>query len=234
MDDRAGFSISKPSYRDANDVVKSRIPRWILLGGCLSVLVCLFLWITAAGVWIYVLKNSNALENTPDSALPSPNLPPDMGNAGPPGMPVNGRFVSAQGGFSYVPPEGWMAYHVPGLKYLIVSGPMKIGDAPNINAADEEFAGSLEDYIKVNRANLQLIMEEFRIVKQEEFLTADGLRGSRVVAEVKQLGRNHRQTYYFFENGNKKYIAVCTTKSEGGEQLDPVFEASMKTFRIER
>lgn len=232
------ISRSKPALANANETVKPRIPPWVIGVGCLSVFVCLLLCGTAVGVWVYVLKNSNFFGKSPDNGNSSFQSPPNTINIGAAieDVAVNGRLVEDQGGFSYVPPEGWMAYQLPGRKCRIVSAPIKDGDAPNIFASDELFIGSLEEYMRVNITTVRMTMQmaEFRILKQEAFRTTDGLPGIRVITEVKQGGRSHRQTHYYFGKGVKKYVVVCTTRSERGEELDPIFEASMKTFRLEQ
>ncbi|HEY7331138.1 MAG TPA: hypothetical protein VH592_26115 [Gemmataceae bacterium] len=232
----AVISRSTPTRADVKEAVKSRVPPWVIVAGCLSVFIFLLLCGTAVGVWVYVLKNGYVFGPTRDRADPSFNAPPVSVNLGPPvgGVAVNGRLVEPQGGFSYVPPEGWMAHQLPGHKYRIVSGPMIGAGAPNINATDELFAGSLEEYVKANLAGLQRFMAEFRVLRQEDFQTSEGLSGVRVITEATLNGRRFRQTYFFFGNGNRKYVVACTTGREGGEELDPIFEASMKTFRLEQ
>ncbi len=234
--DSGAISLSMPNLAIAKEASRSRVPYWVVLAGCLSVFVFLLLCGTAIGVWVYVLKNGYVFGTAPTNVDPAFNSPAVPLNFGQPlqGEVVNGRLVEPEGGFSYVPPDGWMAYRLPGLKYRIVSAPIQAGGAPNINAADEFFAGSLEEYVKANLATLQRVMPEFRIVKQEDFQTTAGLPSVRLVAEVKQNGINLRQSYYFFGNGNTKYVVVCTTRRDGGEELDPIFEASMKSFRLER
>ncbi len=232
-------AISRSHPALANETVKRRVPPWVIVVGCLSVFVCLLLCGTAVGVWVYVLKNSISLDKTPDSGNSSFHSPPTTVNVGPPieGVAVDGRLVEVLGGFSYVPPEGWKAYHLPGRKYRIVAAPIKEGDAPNIILSDELFVGSLEEYMRMNITTVRMTMlftAEFRILKQEEFRTTEGLPGIRVITEVKHEGRSHRQTYYYFGKGVKKFVAVCTARSERGEELDPIFEASMKTFHLQQ
>src|SRR5439155_16416633 len=65
-----------------------------------------------------------------------------------------------------------------------------------------------------------------------EFITAAGIECLRVKFENEQNGFTFRQTQYFFANGNSKLVVTCTALAKGGESLDPVFEASMKTFRL--
>jgi hypothetical protein len=238
--DRAGDSgVTSPSMPirvNLNDLVRPRVPTWVILVGCLSVFLCVILCGTAVGVWIYVIKNGYVFGKTPVDANPPVNGPPVTVRLGPPGggVAVNGRLAEPEGGFSYVPPDGWIVHPFPGLKYRIVAGPIEGGFAPNINVVDQLFAGSLEEYVGANLDALQQFLAEFRIVKQEDFQTTDGLQGVRVITYANHNGRTLRQTYYLFGNGNTKYVVTCTSRSEGGEELDPIFEASMKTFRVEQ
>lgn len=227
-------SAGQPSDLPVHEAAKPRVPRWVILGGCLSVFVCLALCGVAVGVWVYAFKHTDTYGNPTNSAAPA--LPPGMGP--PEAVVVNGRLVEAEGGFSYVPPEGWLAYDRPPLKYRFVTASMKEENSPNIHAglADDEFADRpLKDFVDLNLVVLRThYMPKFHFVKREDFQTTEGLLGVRVIIEVEPFGEKLRQTYYFFSQGNKKYFATCTAKSEEGEKLDPVFEASMKTFRLEQ
>ena len=136
------------------------------------------------------------------------------------------------GRFSYDPPETWQIVEFPGLKYRISHGPRQNEFAPNINVVDEAFAGPLADYVDANLENMEKFFVRLDILKREDFQTEDGQAGVRVITENEQQGRRLRQTFHFFGEGNRKYVATCTALAEGGEALDGVFEKSMKTFRI--
>ena len=136
--------------------------------------------------------------------------------------------------FSFTPPEGWeFRDPLPGMKFKAAIGPARAGFASNINVVDEAFNGSLAAYAEGNLTAIQKAFKNFRLLKQETFTTTNGEPAVRMVTENEQNGRQLRQTFYFFGKGNTKFVVTCTTLAEGGEKLDPVFEASMKTFRFD-
>jgi hypothetical protein len=143
------------------------------------------------------------------------------------------RLTEAAGGFSFVVPPGWEIREFQGLKYKIAVGKPASGFTPNINVQDESFNGSLEEYAQASLASLRRVLKEFRLRKQDDFKTAGGLEGKRLILESEQGGKSLRQTVYLFARGNTKFVITCSVLAEGGEKLDPVFEASMKTFRFE-
>lgn len=136
------------------------------------------------------------------------------------------------GEFSYDPPQGWQVVELGGLKYRVSAGPSENDFAPNINVVDERFGGSLSEYVDLNLQTLKKTFVDFKVIKREDFQTEDGLAAIRVVAEDTQQNKRLRQTFCFFGNSNRKYVATCTALAEGGEKLDDLFGQSMKTFRI--
>jgi len=136
------------------------------------------------------------------------------------------------GGFSYDPPKGWQAVEFPGLKYRISRGPTEGQFAPNINVVDETFAGTLAAYVDLNVENLKKMVGDFRLLKQEDFQTEDGLPATRLIIQDKQQGRVLRQTFCFFGNSTRKYVVTCTALAQDGETLDGLFAQSMRSFRV--
>ena len=145
--------------------------------------------------------------------------------------PPRAQYEQA-GGFSYDPPKGWETVNFSGLKYRVSHGPVANGFAPNINVVDESFAGSLKEYVDGNLANMKNAFADLTIRKREDFQTEDGLSATRVITENKQQGRLLRQTFCFFGESKRKYVATCTTLADGGEVLDGTFAESMRTFRL--
>jgi hypothetical protein len=143
------------------------------------------------------------------------------------------RHTERAGGFSFVRPEGWEVREIPGLKFEVVVGPTRDRFATNINVVDEAFKGSAEAYVRASLSTLKRQLKDLRIEKQEPFKTRSGLQGMRLITENQQDERLLRQTFYFFGNGEKVYVLTCSTLAEGGEELDPLFERAMKTFRFE-
>jgi hypothetical protein len=144
------------------------------------------------------------------------------------------RHAESGGRFSFIAPAGWRSQVFPGLKYKIVVGPAVAGFAPNINIVDESFTGSLDSYVEKNLANLRRVFTKFRLLKQDGFTTTDGLQGARMVVEDEQGGRMLRQSFYFFSRGETKFVVTCSALAESGDELAPVFEATMKTFRFDK
>lgn len=143
------------------------------------------------------------------------------------------RHTDEAGRFSFVPPADWTVRSVPGVKYRVVFGPAQSGFAPNINVVDEEYKGTLDDYVKANLSALRTKLGKFRVVEQGEFKTTSGLHGVRMVSDSEHSGYHLRQSFYFFDRGDTKYVATCSTLAEGGEKLDKIFERAMKSFRLE-
>jgi hypothetical protein len=136
--------------------------------------------------------------------------------------------------FSYVPPDGWTVSEFPGLKFKICRGEPAKGFAPNIVVVDEAYDKSLEDYVKANIAGMEKIFQGQKILSQNDFTTSDGTRAVKMVTEREdpQVKKNLRQVYFFFDAGNKKLVATCTSLADDGGSVDPVFDAAMKTFAV--
>lgn len=144
------------------------------------------------------------------------------------------RHIDKDGGFSFVPPEGWAVREFPGLKYKLVFAPAENQFAANINVVDEAYTGTVTDYIKATQDVLPKAIKKFRLIKREEFQTTAGIKTERMIIEGEQQDRLLRQTFYLFPTSKKMFVVTCTTLSAGGEKLDPTFEACMKTFRFEK
>jgi hypothetical protein len=97
---------------------------------------------------------------------------------------------------------------------------------------DEAFKGGVDDYVTASLPLLKRTLEDLRIEKQGVFRTESGLDGVRLITQNRQQGRQLCQTFYFFGNGEKVYVVTCTALADGGDQLDPLFERTMKTFRL--
>lgn len=139
-----------------------------------------------------------------------------------------------EGGFSYDPPPGWRITNFPGLKYKIAAGTPENGFAPNINIVDETYSGSLSDYVELNIQNLKRVLPTSQVLKREDFQTNDALASIRLITERHDanIGKDLRQTFYFFENGSHKFVVTCSALADGGDDLDTLFEQSMKTFHL--
>lgn len=141
--------------------------------------------------------------------------------------------VESTESFSYTPPAGWLMFSAPGMKYRTAIGPLVAGAlAPSMSVAEEAFKGSLADYATQKIATLREMFKAAKVLKEDEFKTSTGAECRRAVVENLQNPTPLRQSMYFFGKGDKKFVVTCTTYAQEGEKLDPVFEASMATFRV--
>ncbi|MBU1168072.1 MAG: hypothetical protein KKD44_00765 [Proteobacteria bacterium] len=142
------------------------------------------------------------------------------------------QLYEKEGAFSYDPPAGWNVVEFPGLKYRIAHGPKENNFAPNINVVDEIFQGSLDDYVDANLKNMEELMVDFEIIKRKNFKTMDNVDAVFFVSENKQQDVMIRQHFFIIESGKRKYVVTLSTRADGGDVLDDVFEKSMSTFRF--
>jgi hypothetical protein len=149
--------------------------------------------------------------------------------------PVGERHIEVAGGYSFAPPKDWTLKEFPGMKYQFAFGPAANGFAPNINCVDEAFNGTVDTYANENLKSLQAIFQGFKKISQVTFKTEAGVSGVKLVTTSEQQKMALRQTFFFLDGpAGKKLVFTCSCLAEGGEKLDPVFEASIKTVKLEK
>lgn len=144
-----------------------------------------------------------------------------------------GRHYEPAGGYSFIPPSGWQMAELAGLKYQVAITDVA-GFNANINFVDEVYDGTLNAYISANRVVLQQAYPDVEFSVQEEFFAAANLPSARLEATLTLNGQRLRQVYYFFDSGQRNYIATCSLLADGSQEL--VAEAcdqSLRTFRLE-
>lgn len=149
------------------------------------------------------------------------------------------RYTEPEGGFSYVPPKGWVLRRVAIGKYKFASSQPIDGFAPNINVIDEFAVASLDDYVNSQMQGLpkryeQLGLKNFKVLRQSKFVTNQKLTGIKTVTQSTGNGKTIRQTFYFFEGkNNKKFVVTCSVPEDAGESFDKIFDDSIKSFRTD-
>jgi hypothetical protein len=143
------------------------------------------------------------------------------------------RLIEKEGGFSYVPPRGWEIVEFPGLKYRISRGTIVSEFAPNINVVDEQYSGTLDSYVDGNIDAMSGVFEDFNLINREPFSTDEGLQSVMLIVENVQMQRNLRQYFYFFEDNDRKYVVTCTSLASNYEEVDSLFDKSIRSFRLE-
>ena len=142
-----------------------------------------------------------------------------------------GRHYERAGGFSIMIPDAWEVHEMPGLKYKVLAGQTENNFTANITFADEEFDGSLDEYVDATIAQLKnLFGDNIEILQRGEFVTSKNLRGERVAVNTMQYGRYYRQIFYCFPGNGVTMIAACTATAESGEAFANMFDRTMQTF----
>ncbi|HYT88523.1 MAG TPA: hypothetical protein VEL76_07425 [Gemmataceae bacterium] len=76
-------------------------------------------------------------------------------------------------------------------------------------------------------------VDSFRVVAEKKLKTDAGAECVVLVTEFDRNRLRYRQTYYFFDlSPDRKLVATC--KAPWIDKLDAVFEASLKTLRLEK
>jgi len=143
------------------------------------------------------------------------------------------RVFEQSGNFSYRPPLGWNVTEYPGLKYKIVFGPSENNFAVNINFVDEIYNGNLRSYIDLSIANLKEIVEEYKLLSRDTFVTNLGISGERVIINDVQQRFFMRQIFYFIPAPDNRYFVItCSSLDNVASKYIPIFDESMKTFEL--
>ena len=127
--------------------------------------------------------------------------------------------------YTYSVPEDWEVMDMPGTGIKVSK--TKTGEA-NINVVGQPFEGTLQDYVKANVDQMEMI--KVKKLSEGPFKTEDGLEGVKVVAENTMTGKTMRQTFYFFKGkGNTMFVVTCTAAKDI-DSYTPVFDSAVKTF----
>lgn len=134
--------------------------------------------------------------------------------------------------FSYQLPAGWQLMEMPGLKYKISHTTPADGFAPNITVVDENFNGSLKEYVELNIKALESAFQDFNKVSVNTFKTDSKASASKLVTENTQQGKKLYQIFYFFDGGSKKFVTTCTQLAGDNKAIEAACDSSMNTFSV--
>lgn len=156
------------------------------------------------------------------TATPQPTPIPPTATTQPTEVVLQGeRYYEPEGGFSYIIPDGWEIFEIPGLKYLGLTESNPKGLFPsNVVFADERYDGSLEDYVDLALTNVQQIYPDMEILSIDKVDTDSGISGISVVATNEVNSLQIVQVLFMFDIGEK--ILVMTYTSGIDEDTDNI------------
>ncbi|HSI83546.1 MAG: TIR domain-containing protein [Candidatus Methylacidiphilales bacterium] len=138
--------------------------------------------------------------------------------------------------FTYMVPQTWdVRLEKDRSKYKMAFGKRTDDFTSNIIVVDEEYTGTLKEYVDANLKTLNKSFKNLKIVSNTSFVTNSGLEGWKMVTEHNTFNeRDVRQTFYFFKAAAPKLFLVATTSSVAkvGASEQPLFDGIMKTFAV--
>lgn len=141
------------------------------------------------------------------------------------------KTIEAPGVFSYKVPEGWRVVEVAQVKYKVAVATPVDGFAPNINIVEEEFKGSMDEYLQGNLKILEKSLPGFKNLGQRAFTTNSGVKGVKVTAQTEQQGKVLRQVFFLLRGkGDLKFVITFTALANDGNKYDAAVEKALKTF----
>lgn len=144
------------------------------------------------------------------------------------------RVTFEDGGFSIQPPKNWDMKDI-GIKYDAFLDSTRTDFYANIDFIQENYSGSLDDYVDANIVTMKRTIDNFKIVKQSYFTTLSGLKGTKLIATNKQLSLQLQQMFYIFElDKDTKIVITCSDLQTKADTTDAIFEESASTFKVDK
>ena len=140
-------------------------------------------------------------------------------------------FIEKTAGFSMYIPKGWEIKNITE-NYLAAIGPVDNKSAPNIAFADEQYSGSISEYIDAVIVQFSEFYANFEVIENESFITNTGLQG-RYIILLGQIDAIHvRQRLYVMQNQTETAVItiIGTASFADGEKYDALFDGCAKTF----
>jgi len=145
-------------------------------------------------------------------------------------------YDSNDGGFSLIPPTGWVIKQEAGETYPTLSGPAADLRAPYV--VIKEVKGEKDIYSLGDATMKEMIKDKrYQLSVRDAFQTADQEFGLKYVLTVSAPsttgGAPYRQIYYFVNGPPGRIFAILATVPETGWKLyGPVIDAMVKTYHL--
>lgn len=145
-----------------------------------------------------------------------------------------GEELSDESGhFSYRVPNGWSIKESAASRYPVATGRSAGRFAPNIATSRERAPLRFESYAERSKRSLGKIIEGAQLQEESAFTTASGLKGRRWIVFSEADGVKLWHAFYLFPGeGDDKFMLTATEMRDYGARALPMFDASMKTFRL--
>ena len=146
------------------------------------------------------------------------------------------RHVEKAGGFSFVPPAGWTFRKVAGQKFSVgVGPPLDKGWVPQIDFVVHPYKATLPVFVAGQKKFMATGYKNFKLLGEKNLKTESGAKGIAVLFLGETNGQKLRHYHCYFDlSPSKKTWIMCAVPVTNGDKLDAAFEASFKTWRLEK
>jgi hypothetical protein len=175
--------------------------------------------VVIAVIFLVVKQVTKGVRELPGEAAPAPQR-------------IGDTFTSAEHDYSHRIPLGWERKPAPPSKAAMIASPKSSGVSSNMVTTVEPYGGTLLAYVDANTQSLRKSAVKGKVVRAE-FTTDSKTPAYKVKLQNKGKDVDLAQTMYFFQGPeDKKIIVTCTAPVELQAQLEPLFDACMKTFAL--
>ena len=134
-----------------------------------------------------------------------------------------------------MPQPGWKMIEVPGQKFKVAEGPILNRWRPQLVFNKDVYKSPLPVYIAAHKKRMAEQFKDYKLLAEKKLKTDAGVEGVVLVIQHNVKGKMLRQNFFYFDiDGEKKLRVTGISPADGGEKLDAVFEASLKTLRLEK
>jgi hypothetical protein len=133
------------------------------------------------------------------------------------------------------PPPGWVVQDHPSKQgKVLVALTKQDSFTPSINLLENQFSGSLDQFVDVNVTNLRQLTQRFQQLKRVPFQTAGGIAGVKLTCTSVTNKVHLYFSYYLFDwNAESKRVFTCCSLASQSKTMEPVFDGILKTYRPE-
>ena len=144
------------------------------------------------------------------------------------------RLPQPAGHFSFVTPDGWFRSKLPGMEFLVISGPADFGMQPNIFVEGTAPATNLAEAAAGLVGRYKSNYPSYAVSTQVVFATISGMRGTKIVA--------HRRTreslpvslcHYIVLDRGRVIEVTCSCSQPAVSRYEPIFDAAMKSMEAD-
>ncbi len=141
------------------------------------------------------------------------------------------RQLIAAHGCSLQLPDGWVQRQEQ-RDAVLFEFPRGAKDRGSMIVDSEVFPGTLREFVEGHMKNMVATNPELQIVSDGPFTTDSGVQGFKITMR-NRIGTVYlAQGMYFFEGPPGKKIKVTYAASVAGENLEPIFDACLKTLLL--